>query len=672
MPLRKLVLIVAVGLALSSVAPSCRASMAGGQGAGQPCTGSQPWPCAVSDTAPRPYSTSVPAMSPTGNVGVPFVNDFGEREVRLTDANSVCGGSSPPNYSFVAGSSAEDRTISLFDPNLFGGDGGYHILVNNIGGAWCVVDVDSKTFAQVDQIDGRGGRYPHGFKRGFNSTGNPTFCTNGYQSGCQWSTVSPTLMYATNHTTQIVKYDLADDSAGIHRVYDFAGCPNLPAVAGTYITEFQVRGAGDRYFMLVWGGKQQGAPTQVAVYDAKNGSCFWYNTQYSTVGGTGITTTTTGVPLLGVPSLPASNVATDCNGAAGSALADGTYYVAVTASSMLLVNEALGQTMGETTPSGIVSAVVSCGGSNSGRIIVASPPAPANPYGLQVKGYNVYIGAADDASALHLQSPGVVNVSAAISSPTFGTTYTQSTPISSKRQSPPTVNGAGFAIHNAQFAPDGSYVRIDYQPLDTPVLVWKPESNPTAPFGCVVSHYCGQGHFVNGYGHLVNQAYGSNNDLGYGRRPLAGVTGHRVPNPPSIAGYIASDSHISWNYNDPKDTTPFIVTNFASYTRSGDGTQGWSNPASKSTSAFDREVYALSPTTGKTWRFAHTRASYLANPTNNPSFWNQMQAVESEDGKLVVFGSNWGWYLGTNRGSSASCPAPGSFCRVDLFAVELK
>lgn len=647
-------------LALGGAAGRCRASTI--------CAGFLPSPCAPQDIANRSYSPSIPVMGPTGNVGVPFINDFGEREVRLTDANLACGGSTPPNYSFTAGSSAEEEGISHFVPSLFSGDGGYYIFIGNMGGADCVLAFDSKTFANVQMLDGAAGSFPHGFTHGFATDGLPTICqANTGQSGCEWSHATPTVMYAINSTTQIVKYDIANDAAGVVNVFNFNSCPNLPAFTGTYVTEMGVGGPAsspDRYFMASWGGTGQGAPTLVAYYDSQNGNCYWYDSQYTTAGGTGVATTTTGIPLLSGP--PTISVAAGSSGT----LANGTYYVCGTESTALGVNNATGQTQGETTCSSISSVTINNGTNNTGSIQVTFTGA-SNPYSLVVRGCNVYIGTSNSLSALNLQSPATNGAW-----PSCSGSFTQTAALSTTSQTPPAVNGAGFNIHNAQFAPDGSYVRVDYQ-TGSGTLVWQGETNTTTPVWCAS---CANGHLVNGFTHIVdNRHTGTANDPAYaiGAWNTTGSDTRIFQPPNGLSSYRSSDAHMAWTFDAPGDNVPFVSSQWNSTqgSGSGNGVQGWTtNPASVATSAFDREIVAISPSTtwNGVWRFAHTRGSYLQNPSDTAQFYNEMQAGESPDGKIAIFGTNWGWYLGNNHGSSGTCPAAGSFCRDDVFAVELK
>src|SRR5579863_6986668 len=185
-----------------------RASMQS-QTNGGPCKGGPPDYCAnstqnvVQETPMAPPPVNSPFRDP----------DFGSRMVRVTDANTMAayGSGYFNNASFMTSASAEANVWGKFDPTL-GTRGGYRFVVTGDGAVEVPFMFDPTTM-KVKRVTGKSGGF-------LNSHGRldltaPSF---GY--------IHPDILFAANGT-QIVAYNFSKDRET--RLYDFAGCPNLPA-----------------------------------------------------------------------------------------------------------------------------------------------------------------------------------------------------------------------------------------------------------------------------------------------------------------------------------------------------------------------------------------------------------------------------------------------------------
>jgi hypothetical protein len=155
-----------------------------------------------------------------------------------------------------------------------------------------------------------------------------------------------------------------------------------------------------------------------------------------------------------------------------------------------------------------------------------------------------------------------------------------------------------------------------------------------------------------GFGTLVNQSGYAGDQLEWSLRSL---TASNIGNPSYLINpanlptphQSIYDVRMSWNNAEAGTLTPM----FASIARNAQQTtQPWR--------AWDDEIVGVAADgSGTVWRFAHHRSLWSTNANDLP------RGIVSQDGKWVVFTSNWDRKLGTD-------PSNGSN-RLDVFVVEL-
>jgi len=179
-------------------------------------------------------------------------------------------------------------------------------------------------------------------------------------------------------------------------------------------------------------------------------------------------------------------------------------------------------------------------------------------------------------------------------------------------------------------------------------------------YSCTQGGGCG-GHWTEGASHLVNANYSPfwQQDIrAYGNNP-AGTT--VIPGLPlSGCSVLQADQHQNWTNVDLGDIAPL----FTSTAAVGNNAQV---PGSYNC-AWVNEVMAISPTSGMTYRFAHT------NTTGKNWNFEGEYAIggESQDGRFYAFTSDWQRTLGTEGGANGTCtdsPNSSTACRNDVFVV---
>jgi hypothetical protein len=239
----------------------------------------------------------------------------------------------------------------------------------------------------------------------------------------------------------------------------------------------------------------------------------------------------------------------------------------------------------------------------------------------------------------------------------FGTTGTAST---SDR----------FYIHGVRITPDGTYAIIStsecvpgYSCSTTLGYVWTIGTTTIVPM-CTSPNDCG-GHAVDGFSHLANNgaSFPQMDTRLYGNS----MPQRRVIPPPAwpltncgVSSLI--DTHLSWQDVDPLDSYPVVISS----TVLGASAKP---PGSYDCPLID-EVFAVDPTNGTIYRFAHTLITGLSW---NYSLQNGIGQM-SDDGQYFMFGSDWNGTLGRFDLGSGSCvnsPAGNSACRGDVFMVNL-
>jgi hypothetical protein len=549
--------------------------------------------------------------------------EFGSRLVRVTDENGIDG--QLRNLSFNSNSSAEINEWGKFDPSL-GTHGGYYFYIMTSGGGSVPYSMDAATM-QVT---------PH--------CGALKMCR--LPASATFSYADPRILYGhfdSNGT--IDAYNIATGKQTA--IYDLNKCPNLPGDLSGYPGAISNSG-DDSKFAGYSGGKMQGFGSLVTFYDRSSGHCYWYDTATGRLGGSGMETATIKQGNLAPPAAP--RVAST-----SGSLPAGDYYVQVTANTMMHPN------FGETLPSPEIHVHLD----STGGIAVSAPEVD-NPYAMALAGYTVYVGTA----------PGQEMRQAWAVPP--HQEYTQSSSLA-KGALPPKTSTAGYDVHNARLSRDGTVVKV-VQQNGQALYLWRPgTTNVTACStngpgkGDDVGNFC-SGHTVMGYSHLIN-AGGPGSDTSLLMRPIDDLNRITQLLPPAITVPMSMDSHWSWNNVDSSDSTPVCgAFSRSSFKLQGDGTQNpATNPVLAVRQAWDREIVCVS-TSGppKVWRFAHHHATGACNASaKDGSCFNAIAIGNvSQDGKFLLFASDWDWSLGSDP-HTPGCPTSGR-CRVDAFIVELK
>jgi hypothetical protein len=565
---------------------------------------------------------------PESAIAPPAVNkvfrdpEFGSRIVRVTDEMGIDG--SLPGFSFSSNSSAEINEWGKFNPSL-GPNGGYYFYITTSGGGAVLFSMDSSIMQVKSHCNG----LPH--------------CR--LPSGGTFSYVDPNVIYGHfDSNSAINSYNVATGKQTT--IYDLRKCPDLPGDLSGYRGSLANSG-DDTKFSAYSGGKMQGWGSLVTYYDRTTDHCYWYDTGTGMVGGSGMKPTRASVGVLAPPS------AARLSAASGN-LPAGDYYV------QLSVNTVMHPDPGETLPSPESHIHLDSTGG-----IAVSPPEIDNPYGLQLAGYNVYIG----------RSPGQETRQASIKNVTEP--YTQSGNLE-KGAALPKSTTAGYDIHNVRVSRDGKYVRIGPQ-NGLSLIFWVPgTTNISACWSRGEGHdgvasFCG-GHKVMGFSHMIN-AGGPGSDSSLLLRPLADLNQINQLLPAEVTMPASMDSHWSWNNADPGDSTPVCgAYSRSSFRLQGDGTRNpATNPVLSVRQAWDREIVCAA-TSGKprVWRFAHHHATGACNDAAKDGSCFGAIAIGdvSQDGKFFLFSSDWDWSLGSDP-HNLGCPNSGR-CRVDAFIVELK
>lgn len=656
---------------LVALAPALlRGSVVGGAGTSlMACAGYSPRPCAPIDQATHPLQSLPVIFGATGNTGQVFIlPESGERAVRVTDAMTDHAYNNYHDYyTWGTDSSAEANTWSALNPTCsfgaqgqgFGGDPCYLFIVYNQGGGSAIFAMDSKTMA-LQRLDGSAGSWPHGFTQGFNYGALKISNSATAQSYGNWAYTNPTVMYGVQSGTQLVKYDFANDAAGIQTLFNATStaCPGMPTITANYAQGLS-QSNDDTQFSWFFGGSSQGDPRLVVDYNATTGACYWYDTVTSQVGGTGMATTTTGVGLLSPPTLTPSMITTGCSGT----LQNGTYYLKMTG--QVALHQAAGGN-GETISSAEQSVSINCANNGSGSITVTGPSdwntVAGNPYGLIINNWNLYAScqnagatggclSSGASGAETLQKAGI----ACTASGNGGGAYTCSNttltfPLVSGA-APPTVSTAGYNIHQSRMDGRGQTVLISYQQGNT-TFIWSPGTTTITwcNGGDGDTNQC-DGHRVAGFAKYVNQDAPSGvGSLGLLIRPIGNISGWAGVN--SLSYTAPTDGHQSWNNRNPTDTVPFLQVFYNSRACTGDGTTNLTNPCLAPNGPYDQELLLMATDgSNRVWRVAQPRAAPTPNTAaaqtqGNTLFGNQGICQINQDGRFALCKSALNWTLG--------------------------
>jgi len=212
-----------------------------------------------------------------------------------------------------------------------------------------------------------------------------------------------------------------------------------------------------------------------------------------------------------------------------------------------------------------------------------------------------------------------------------------------------------FGIHNARMSRDGKWVRLTisggamaFWEVDTlNVVVCSGMGTGTGNKGCF-------GHQVMGYSHSVNNEANNDEMQTFYRKLSVPVLGDAMEliAPIPDRGAFGHDNHFTWNNVDPEDSAPVCDAQYSE----GKGNSG--APHLPIRRPWDDEIVCIrTDGTPQVWRFAHHRS----NATNG--FHSIPIPQISQDGKFILFASDWENSLGTEKGNPF---------RYDVFVVELK
>jgi hypothetical protein len=610
-------------------APFCRGSQSRGSGSSIVC-GWMPHLCAPTDRVPRP-NLSVLRSNVDGSwtdngpqINMPWVNEFGEREVRATDGN-VPGGY-PDGDGWRGPGDWWTNYWSVFDPSI----GGYYFYLTLDGGSNRLFILNSASM-QVTPV-----------------CSNWPGCAMPYAS--EFSYVTPGLMYYPNGSA-VYKYNY-DTNAGPTEVYDFANCPGLMTnqSGGTTIVGDTLVSTTDQVIGARIGN------SIFALYNTSTAKCYWFSTVYGLVGGTdNPAPVASGLPWPGPPSLGTLGTTPSGN------LPAGTYYVRET------VRSDLNYSPSETLPSSEGTVALSAGGS----ITIGPPTIASNPIWSFIGKYcMVYIGASSGSETLQM------------SNQSCSSTLTFPGPLASGTASPPTQNAAGFWLHGVNMNLSGQWASLgpDQVTGSSANLMWQTfngtgTETPSMTF-CNLYGGCG-GHTALGYAQMfyvisepnsggvpAHYDFGMGGFSNIGNSSAGNITRLHPSGPPFFNPYSpngecnVTDTHATWLYDNGSDSMPIVVSSFV------DGSDAYSLPIIKC--AWDHEIDAVaSDGSGTTWRLAHNRASGLANPqSQDDSQYNALSMpVCSPDGRYCLWTTDWNSGLGTQTENTtiggASCYSMG-------------
>lgn len=227
-----------------------------------------------------------------------------------------------------------------------------------------------------------------------------------------------------------------------------------------------------------------------------------------------------------------------------------------------------------------------------------------------------------------------------------------------------------FYIHGVRVTPDGSAAIIStskcvpgYSCNTTLGYMWTIGTTTVVPL-CAPPNDCG-GHPADGFSHIANSgaAFPQTDTRLYGNSVLPTRLIPSAVWPLTNCGISTlMDTHLSWQDVDPLDSYPIVITSMA-FGASAQTPGSYNCP-------LINEVFAIDPTNGTTYRFAHTLITGLS--------WNYVLkngiGQMTDDGEYYMFGSDWNGSLGRYDLSSGRCvnsPAGASACRGDVFMVDL-
>lgn len=237
-----------------------------------------------------------------------------------------------------------------------------------------------------------------------------------------------------------------------------------------------------------------------------------------------------------------------------------------------------------------------------------------------------------------------------------------------------TVNGQptpvtlNFSLHHVAIDRSGRYVMLYTTAADQSGTRQAPQSyvwdTQAGSFFAMVKSVHPYGHDALGYGVSVNADCCTSTSWDAAQwqfRSLASpaVTRDMLPTVISPKEVYLAD-HTTWNNASASSLVPYVS---GTYRYGSNNTTPW-RPLDDEIFAVETDVPGQNPTI---WRFAHHRSdvSYDGNPSAE-EFWYEPRPNISDDGKWVLFTSNWEKTLGTDPKGDA-----GAGARQDVFLLAL-
>jgi hypothetical protein len=191
----------------------------------------------------------------------------------------------------------------------------------------------------------------------------------------------------------------------------------------------------------------------------------------------------------------------------------------------------------------------------------------------------------------------------------------------------------GLLLHNARISKGGRWARLITSNGSAGEYFWDVESlTLTACPGRGAPNFC-NGHQVMGFGMVINQRQ-LGDSMDFALRPMSNPNS-ATPFPGLIKPLLTPaqflvDTHLSWNNVQPDDKQPVCMEVY--------------RPDNLVQRAWDGEIICVRTdgVASTVWRFAHHRSRV-------GSFWDQPRANVSQDGRFVLFTSNWEGTVGAGR-----------------------
>lgn len=512
----------------------------GGTGGINYCVGGPPIYCARNDRIVNSnYITNSVnvdgSWSDSGpQINTPFINEFGEREVRATDG--LIPGGKPVGGGNYGPSTWWTNYWSVYDSS-FGGYYWYTEIADtgeSDGGTYRLYQFNPKTMISTPVCS------------------TWTNCQMPYTGS--WSLVTPGLMYYStgedlcswNYDTEAGAGTCSDGDGTL--VFNFSTCSGY----GTYYSgSIFLDGVsyGDTWLQASFGG------ATMAAYNTSTEGCYFYSTKYGLVGGTDLTTGSASLAVATPPNV-ASATLTPVTGT--GSIPAGTYYIALT-----MVNATEGSTY-ETTSSLISSSTTLSSTGEieiSGQAIGSGNSFYSDNFTLTC---NVYAGTSS--TTLYEQLTGQ-SCSSEITLTSYATTGS----------APPTLNAGGYSLHGST-AGSGNWFNAEVDNANA-YVPWEPGTFNTVHCITKDSDPC-EGHESIGNTNIFYNLQSPNTGgvmstydvaLSPNADPSSSNYTHLIPSgPPTYNFYAAipnagcniSDYHSNWTYDNPSDGMPIMWSSF--------------------------------------------------------------------------------------------------------------